>query len=616
MTAPEPAQLPVDLVAAIAPGTGRFDASRDWPILLEACVEHIPHVDAASMLARNADGTLHFVAAVGLDFSVLSALQFAPSTLNPRKRDGVLLEPRLDDSMLSEHERATLASAGGGHAISETISVAVRPGGRLIGYIQLDALDGRTFDEHDVAVAAAVAELVAARVDRGTLQANVIQAQRDLARISTHDVTTGLANRMLLLEQLERALARDHRSNLATAFLHVVIQDMTRINDAYGHDRGDEMLRNFAQRLMQTTRGGDTVAHFGNGEFGVLATDISEIDAVEALVDRIEALSDQPIELADTPLHPHLAIGVALSPTDGTSRDTLVRSAELASSRALANQRQQVAWFMHDVNPEQRERSRLAEELRAALISGQGIWVAFQPVHKMSDGQCLGIEALARWDRITSSDDMIPPSVFGPLTEELGMTHVLSERVYGRAFAVFASLASIRGEQPWRLTLNLSPSQLQDDDLAQLLQKLSSEHGVPLEELDLDVPAEMMFTASAGALQRLRTLRELGCHIVIDDFAALRDEIERLEGLPVDMLKIHPRWTQPSTDELARRRVEGIVSAAHRLGLNVVAESVETETAASHLASLGVDALQGFAVTPPMHAAALFAYLSTQSLLD
>lgn len=196
------------------------------------------------------------------------------------------------------------------------------------------------------------------------------------------------------------------------------------------------------------------------------------------------------------------------------------------------------------------------------------------------------------------------------------MTHALSKRVYGRAFTVFSSLSSIRGDQPWRLTLNLSPSQLQDDDLAQLLQELSAVHGVPLEELDLDVPAEMIFTANASALQRLRTLRELGCHIVIDDFAALRDEIERLEGLPVDMLKIHPRWTQPSTDDLARRRVEGIVSAAHRLGLSVVAESVETETAASHLASLGVDALQGFAVTPPMHAAALFAYLSTQSLLD
>ena len=179
------------------------------------------------------------------------------------------------------------------------------------------------------------------------------------------------------------------------------------------------------------------------------------------------------------------------------------------------------------VDDERRERSRLAEELRGALLGGQGVWVAFQPLHRLSDGACIGIEALARWDRRSEPSQLVPPSVFGPLTDELGLTHVLSSRVYDRAFAVFASLDGFRGEELWRLGLNVSASQLRDDGLADLLRTLSARHGVPPEEIDLEVPAPIVFEAGAGALQRLRALRELGCRIVVDDFAAHRDEIDR-----------------------------------------------------------------------------------------
>lgn len=608
--------LPVGLTLALAPGTAGFDEASDWPALLETTLEHLPHVDAASVLERSADGTVRFGATVGFDHSALSELEFPPSALDPSHLDGVLIGQRLDATVLPDEDREVLRQAGIGGAFASSISVAIRPGGRLIGYLQFYARDAGAFQASDAPRFTAISELVAARVDRGTLVKALKRARRDLDRISTHDPVTGLANRALLLDRIEQAVARDQRADRTTALLRVVVQDMPRMYDAYGHELADEMLKVLASSLVRATRRGDTVAHLGGGEFSVLASGIDEIQQIESLVESIEHLSDRPVELGPVTLHPHLAIGVALSPTDGRSPDALIQCAELASARAVALPRQQVAWFMHDVDREQRERSRRAEELRAALISGQGIWVAFQPVHRMSDGACLGIEALARWDRATRSDDMIPPSVFGALTEELGMTHVLSRRVYDRAFSVFSSLAPMRGEQHWRLGLNLSVSQLKDDDLVHLLRDLSETHDVPLEDLDLEVPAEMIFAASAAALQRLRTLREVGCRIVVDDFAALRDEIERLEGLPIDVLKIDPRWTREVSDGLTRRRVEGIVSAARRLGLAVVAEGVETEAAARDLADLGVDALQGVAVTPPMHAAALLAYLSTRSLGD
>lgn len=615
MTDPAPRGLPADLITSLASGTVATEDEADWQGMLSDCIAHVSAFDAGSVLERTEDGMLRFVAGAGFDLDSLAPLRIPPSALHPSQHDGMLLGPRLNVQALDPNERAAIEASGKGRDVMSSLSVAIRPGGRLVGYLQFDARHGSHFDKDDLAVASAIAELISARVERSLLRKRLERALRDVERISTHDPVTGLPNRDLLLDRLGQALARDQRAERRTALVLVGIRDMHRVYDAYGRDAGEEVLRNLSRLLALATRDMDTVAHLGNGEFAVLASDIAQVDATEALVARIEAQSDQPIELRTVTLQPRLALGVAIYPNDGSSPAELLRNAEMALTRALADDGRPIAWFMHDVDREERDRSRLAEELRAALVSGQGVWVAFQPVHRMSDGSCIGIEALARWDRATSDDAMVPPSVFGPLTEELGLTHELSARVYERAFAVFTSLDSLRGGQRWRLGLNVSASQLRDDDLAKLLRDLSSRHGVPVEEIDLEVPSAIVFEAGGAALQRLRTLRELGCRIVVDDFAAQQDEIERLEGLPIDALKIHPRWTRSLDEDLSLRRVEAIVEAADRLQLAVIAEAVETPDAAQELAHLGVDAIQGFVATPPMHAAALLAYLSTRSQL-
>jgi EAL domain-containing protein (putative c-di-GMP-specific phosphodiesterase class I) len=189
---------------------------------------------------------------------------------------------------------------------------------------------------------------------------------------------------------------------------------------------------------------------------------------------------------------------------------------------------------------------------------------------------------------------------------------VLSSRVYDRAFDVFRNLEGFRDGSLWRLALNVSATQLQDGELTRRLQELGARHGVPPEEIDLEVPAPIVFGAAHDALARLRSLRELGYRVVVDDFAAHRDEIDRLEGMPIDVLKIHPRWTTSLDDDLARRRVASIVATAGRLGLGVIAEGVESAEQGRALADAGVEAVQGFAVAPPMHAAALLAWLATR----
>lgn len=605
-----PRGLPADLIAVLASGTVASEGQADWQAMLEACIEHVSVFDAGSVLERTEDGTLRFVAGAGFDLGPLAPLRIPPSALHRSEPDGMLLGPRLNVEALDAADRTAIEASGNGRDVMSSLSVAIRPGGRLVGYLQFDARHRTGFDEEDLAVASAIGDLMSARVERSRLRLQLVRAMRDVERVSTHDPVTGLPNRDLLLDRLGQAVARDQRAERTTALLLVALRDMHGINDAYGRGRGNEVLRTLARNLGLATREMDTVAHLGGGEFAILASGIEAVDATEALVGRIDELSGQPIEFRDVTLHPRLALGVAIYPHDAASPSELVRNAELALSRALADDRRSVTWFMHDVDREERERARLAEELRAALISGQGVWVAFQPVHRMADRACIGIEALARWDRATPGDAMVPPSVFGPLTEELGLTHELSSRVYDRAFRVFASLGSLRGERRWRLGLNVSASQLRDDDLVALLRDLTERHDVPIEEIDLEVPSPIVFEAGDGALQRLRTLRELGCRIVVDDFAARRDELERLEGLPLDALKIHPRWTRSPDEDLPRRRITGIVSAAERLRLGVIAEGVETPDAARHLADLGVGAMQGFFATPPMHAAALLAYLS------
>lgn len=604
------------LVTALAPGTGASEAPTAlWSTLLQACVDAVPGAEAGTVLERDADGSLRFAASVGFDQDRLEPLRIPPSALHPSHRDGAMLGSRLDVRMLTDEDLDALNDAGADRVPASTLSVAIRPGGRLIGYLQLDAWTPDAFGADALDVAVVLGELVSARLDRARLERAVSDARRDAERASSVDALTGLPNRDLLLDRLSQAIARDQRTERSTALLIADVRDLRRVNDAYGHTVADRLLRSISRQLKETVRDMDTVGHLGGGEFGLVAPAIDTIADAEALVERIETLSDLAYEIGDVTLHPRLAVGVALAPTDADDARDLLRNAELALTRAKLREDRAVAWFMHDVDDEHRERSRLAEELRGALLGGQGVWVAFQPLHQLSDGACLGIEALARWDRRSEPSQLVPPSVFGPLTDELGLTHVLSSRVYDRAFAVFASLESFRGRALWRLGLNVSASQLRDDDLAQLLRTLSDRYGVPLEEVDLEVPAPIVFEAGAAALQRLRALRELGCRVVVDDFAAHRDEIDRLEGMPIDALKIDPRWITALDDDMATRRVSSIVSAAGRLGLEVVAEGVESDAQGRRLAELGVDAVQGFAVAPPMHAAALLAWLSTRSLL-
>lgn len=605
--------IPASLVAALAPGTGAATMDDLWATLLATCVEQVPAATAGSVLERANDGELRFVASVGYEHDALASLRLSPSALRPSHRDGVIVGSRLDLRRLTAEQRDVLLEASHGVEPASILSVAIRPGGRLTGYLQLDAFEEDAFDDGDVRGAVAMAELVAARVDRWHLEQALQRAHREARRHATHDPLSGLPSRPLVIDRLGQALARDQRAARSTALLMVELRDLRTINGTYGHGTGDDLIRFVAARLAEAVREMDTVGHLGAGEFAVVAGNIETPADAESLVERIEAIAETPYEANDVSIRPRLAIGVALAPSDAAGLPDLLRNGQRALGRAKREPERPVAWFVHDVDQEQRERSRLSEELRDALLGSQGVWVAFQPILRLSDGACLGIEALARWDRRDGDGARVPPSLFGPLTEELGLTHLLSSRVYERAFDVFRNLDPFRAGAVWRLALNVSATQLQSDELARQLEALASRYGVPAEEIDLEVPAAVVFGAEGEALQRLRSLRQLGCRVVVDDFAAHPDEIDRLEGMPIDVLKIHPHWTTALDDDLAKRRVASIVSAAERLDLDVIAEGVESADQGRALADAGVEAVQGFAAAPPMHAAALLAWLATRS---
>lgn len=612
----EGASVPSSLIASLAPGTGAATMGDLWATLLATCIEQVPGATAGSVLERGDDGGLRFVASVAYDQAALASLHLDPSALRPSHRDGVLVGSRLDLRALSDAQRATLLAASGGVGPASMLSVAVRPGGRLTGYLQLDADEEDAFDEEAVQRTVALAELVAARVDRWRLERALDRARREARRHASHDPSTGLPSRRLVLDRMRQELARDQRAARSTALLVVDLRDLKRIAGAYGHELTDGLLRTVAARLGEVVREMDTVGHLGAGEFAIVAGSLASASDAEALVERIEAIADAPYTVEGTTIVPRLAIGVALAPSDAAAAPDLLRNAQLALGSATSDDDRPVAWFVRDVDQEQRDRARLSEELRTALLGGQGVWVAFQPILRLSDGACLGIEALARWDRREGDGARVPPSLFGPLTEELGLTHVLSSRVYDRAFDVFRNLETLRDGAAWRLALNVSATQLQDGELTRLLEELAERYDVPPEEIDLEVPAPIVFGAAHDALERLRTLREAGCRVVVDDFAAHRDEIDRLEGMPIDVLKIHPRWTTSLDDDLARRRVEAIVATAARLGLDVIAEGVESAEQGRALADAGVEAVQGFAAAPPMHAAALLAWLATRPVAN
>jgi diguanylate cyclase (GGDEF)-like protein len=452
------------------------------------------------------------------------------------------------------------------------------------------------------------------------MSASLRAAQHRLMHDAIHDPLTRLPNRILFLERLNRAISRRvrHRDYLF-AVLFVDLDRFKHVNDSLGHAAGDEMLIKFSERLAATVRRDDvvsrmsmgteeapeanTLARFGGDEFVVLLDDIREpIDAVR-VAERIQAMAAEPLQLGSQEVFASPSIGVAVSATEHRSADELLRDADLAMYRAKASGGGRYAVFDARMHHAAVERLRLETELRHA-VERREFRVWYQPIVSLGTRQVTGFEALVRWQH--PERGLLAPGAFLPVAEEIGLITQIDEWILAEACRQGREwqLASRDGRGP-TLSVNLSAKSLGSPDLVARVARVLSETGLRAAALRLEV-TESVAVADPGRVRTmLQDLRTLGVRVSLDDFGTGYCSLSYLQQFPVDTLKIDRSFIAriQGHEESEGEIVRLIISLAHTLGIEVVAEGTETAAQVEYLARLGCGFAQGFYFSRPMEPA-------------
>lgn len=436
--------------------------------------------------------------------------------------------------------------------------------------------------------------------ERGTPVEFVLQAQdltetrTAVARLthqSRYDPLTGLANRMQCVETIQNALDHGRRTGQRTAVLCCDIDDFRVVNDGIGPGLADAVLVTVARRIRDVLAPGDTAARLAGDEFVVVREQVDDLHEATGLAERVLAAVREPLELDGRVMVPAVSVGIALSEqpaaTGRTDGAALLRDAGTALHRAKTSGRG--GWDVADdaLRRDARDRIDLEDQLRTALRTGQ-LRVHLQRIVDLADGTVVGREALVRWQH--PEHGLLPPARFLAVAEQAGLIDDLGRWVIGEA----ARIAAATPEQGY-VAVNVSPSQVRRTDLARDVRHALAASGLPPSRLVIELTESVMLRGAQNARDQLAQLDALGVRLVVDDFGTGFSALSHLRDLPVSGIKIDRGFTQGlGHDAHCDRIVEALIGLAQGLGVDLVAEGVETERQAALLAAAGCRHAQGY----------------------
>jgi diguanylate cyclase (GGDEF)-like protein len=461
---------------------------------------------------------------------------------------------------------------------------------RAIGVFALYSPETGFFDDEEMRLLVELAGDIAFALQ-------TIEKQEKLDYLSYYDPLTGLPNRTLFHDRVNQALQSEREAGHKAALLFLDLQRFGIINDTYGRQTGDALLRQIAERLAAALGGRDYLARIGADTFAAVLHDVKhEAGVAHVLEQGILGAIARPYEIGGEELRLAAQAGIALFPGDGDDVETLFRNADAALGKAKQSG-DPYLFYAPRMNARVAEQLKLENDLRNALAHEQYV-LHYQPRFDLASGQVIGMEALIRW--MHPERGLVPPGEFIPLLEETGMILDVGRWALRRAALQHAAW-SAKGRLPPRIAVNVSPAQLRRRDFVDYVKDALAPVERAVERVDLEITESMLMEDIQGGIEKLKAVQLLGLHIALDDFGTGYSSLSYLARLPINSLKIDRSFIMlmsKGPEQMAI--VSTVISLARALNLKVVAEGVETEEQANLLRLLRCDEAQGFLFSRPL----------------
>ncbi|ROL72919.1 GGDEF-domain containing protein [Pseudomonas protegens] len=467
---------------------------------------------------------------------------------------------------------------------------------------QLPLLKGH--EKNELGVWINTANQLLASIERNTHLRH--EAENSLLRMAQYDFLTGLPNRQQLQQQLDKILVDAGRLQRRVAVLCVGLDDFKGINEQFSYQTGDQLLLALADRLRGHSGRLGALARLGGDQFALVQADIEQpyeaAELAQSILDDLEAtfaLDHQEIRLRAT-------IGITLFPEDGDSTEKLLQKAEQTMTLAKSRSRNRYQFYIASVDSEMRRRRELEKDLRDALTREQ-FFLVYQPQISYRDHRVVGVEALIRWQH--PEHGLVPPDLFIPLAEQNGTIIAIGEWVLDQACRQLREWHDM-GFSDLRMAVNLSTVQLHHAELPRVVNNLLQIYRLPPRSLELEVTETGLMEDISTAAQHLLSLRRSGALIAIDDFGTGYSSLSYLKSLPLDKIKIDKSFVQDLLDDDDDATiVRAIIQLGKSLGMQVIAEGVETAEQEAYIISEGCHEGQGYHYSKPLPARELSAYL-------
>ncbi|GHD13678.1 hypothetical protein GCM10007052_16350 [Halioglobus japonicus] len=447
---------------------------------------------------------------------------------------------------------------------------------------------------------------------------NALKRQEDRLRyLAYYDPLTSLPNRRSFNEQLNRILKRCRRHDTGAALLFIDLDHFKRINDSIGHSRGDRLLVEIAKRLTVELREDDAInyytensandeheytsnteiARLGGDEFTVVLSDVKDSAHIEKVAKRILNTLSEPIALQSHNPVVTPSIGIAVFPQDGQDPDALIRNADTAMYVAKAAGRACFRFYDEEMNARAVEQLKMEEELRYAMSSNQ-LELRYQPQIDTATGTVVSMEALVRWKH--PDRGMISPLEFIPVAERTGQIIELGDWVLGEINRHCRYWDSL-GLPPFRVCVNISPIQFNQDDLPKRMRAFLESAHIPANRLEVELTESAIMNDAPANIKKLSELKELGLEVAVDDFGTGYSSLSYLKRFPIDTLKIDQSFVADLDTTDGAAIVDAIIALSNTLNLRVIAEGIEQKDQLDYLVAKGCHLLQGYYFARPLY---------------